>query len=70
MFRSTAEAESEGFPVHSFNVLIIGFVYPIIFSILLLAVLRLLLCFGSLMVLDVVCGYVLLFFLHIKTENR
>ena len=27
-------------------------------------------CFGSLVVLDVVCGYVLLFLLDIKIENR
>ena len=31
---------------------------------------RQLFCFGSLVVLDVVCGYVLLFFLDIKIENR
>ena len=29
-----------------------------------------LLFFGSLVVLDVVCGYVLLFLLNNKTENR
>ena len=27
-------------------------------------------CFGSSVVLDVVCGYILLFFLDIKIENR
>ena len=36
----------------------------------LLAVPRRLFCFGSLVVLDVVCGYVLLFVLDIKIENR
>ena len=36
----------------------------------LLAVPRRLFWFGSLLVLDVVCGYVLLFVLDIKTENR
>ena len=38
--------------------------------ILLLAVSRKLFCFGSLVVLAVVCGYVLLLFLHEKIENR
>ena len=28
------------------------------------------LCFGSSVVIDVVCGYVLLFFLDMKIENR
>ena len=27
-------------------------------------------CFGSLVVFDVVCGYVLLFFLDMKIQNR
>ena len=38
--------------------------------ILLLAVPRRLFCFGSLLGLDVVCGYVLLFLLDIKIKNR
>ena len=38
--------------------------------ILLLAVPRRLFCFGSMVVLDVVYGYVLLFLLDIKIENR
>ena len=38
--------------------------------ILLMAVLRRPFSFGSLVVLDVVCGYVLLFLLDIKTETR
>ena len=38
--------------------------------ILLLAVPRRLFCFGSSVVLDVVCGYGLLFLLSIKIESR
>ena len=38
--------------------------------IILLSVPRRLFCFGSLVVLDVVCNYVLLFVLDIKNENR
>ena len=38
--------------------------------ILLLAVQRRVFCFGSLVVLDVICGYVFLFVLDIKIENR
>ena len=38
--------------------------------ILLLTVPTLLFCFGPFVVLDVVCGYVLLFLFDIKIENR
>ena len=44
--------------------------HPPTHVILLLAVPDRLFCFGSLVVLDVVCGYVLLCLLVIKIENR
>ena len=51
---------SEGFPTYSCNFIVI----------LLLVILRRLFCFGSLVVLDVVYGYVLLFLFDIILENR
>ena len=46
---------------------IAGFKPPVIFW---LAVPRRLFCFGSLVVLDVLSGYVLLFLFEINLENR
>ena len=60
------ETVSEGFPSYSLSTAN-GFKPP---EILLLAIPRRFFCFGSLVVLNVACGYVLLFLLDIKIETR
>ena len=58
------ESVSEDFPSYSCRVVAIWDRFSV------LAVSRRLFCFDSLVVLDVVCGYVLLVLLDIKIENR